>query len=643
MANKDDWQEEEVTSLEDLMEDELREEGHEESDASDEFKALFDEADEEEEFLDEEGLESEELMELSEESEEEDEDSLPLEDSELDESTLMAESDEEEEATEGDESEDLFASEDSTEEVETEATEGGTEEKTLASALEQLTEESEELQFDDEAVDNVLAADESITEDTELGSFESAEIEEKEFVDADTVVSVVESILFSTDKAVGIAFIKKAFEGTTVKTDQIKKAIETIQIEYAGSQRGVFLEEISGGYQLRTKVDNMNYLKRITKGRPFKLSGPALEVLAISAYKQPLIKAEVDEIRGVESGHLMRALMDRGLLRFAGKSELPGKPMLYETTKKFLEIFSLRSLKELPSLSEIDELIPEGIGEEEEKEHLSSVTDNMSLEAANSYSEGEEELGKIEETLGLIDTTTEFFEQEKAREKAREEKLRADGIREAVDFDEAVSDKDRRWLDRYDKKQEELRLAEEKAKEEAELAAQAEALAEETATEEKSEDTETADESAELFADSDVGSTDEIGDESAELFAESETDSSVETEVENSNEEELLEASTDEVGTDLVEEELADESELLLAEETDTNLSTENVDILEEASKEPLAEDSENKDEKDIALDNAFGSIQNALDAFESEDGIDIDAAPETEPKKEDKDKEAEA
>src|SRR5204863_3661148 len=101
----------------------------------------------------------------------------------------------------------------------------------------------------------------------------------------------------------------------------------------------------------------------LVKGRSFRLSGPALEVLSIVAYKQPVIKSEIDQIRGVESGHLVRALMEKNIVRFAGKSELPGKPMLYATTKEFLELFGLRNIRELPTLSEIDELIPEGIGE----------------------------------------------------------------------------------------------------------------------------------------------------------------------------------------------------------------------------------------------------------------------------------------
>lgn len=285
---------------------------------------------------------------------------------------------------------------------------------------------------------------------TELEEFETAEIEVREFLATEQIQSIVESILFATEKPQSLAVIKQAFKGTQVRSKDIKEAIQALMIDYASGKRGFTLEEINGGYQLRTKIDNMEYLKGMVKTRPFKLSGPALEVMSIVAYKQPLIKAQIDEIRGVESGHLLRALMEKGLVAFAGKSEFPGKPMLYQTTRKFLEIFGLRNLKELPSLSEIDDLIPEGIGEEEDKETLGDITQQMSEEIKNTYSEGEEELLKITEQLSDISTSSEFFEQEKARQKAKRDAERAQDIREALAVGEEVSPRDKNWLERYD-------------------------------------------------------------------------------------------------------------------------------------------------------------------------------------------------
>lgn len=295
---------------------------------------------------------------------------------------------------------------------------------------------------------------------------ENAEIEVEEmdetpteFIDNDRLISVIESLLFATDKPVSIATMKVLFKGSNIRTKDIQRALDHLASSYAAADRGVSVEEIHGGYQLRTKVDNTEYLKRLAKVRPFRLSGPALEVLAIAAYKQPITKTEVDQIRGVESGHLMRALMERGMVGFGEKSDLPGRPMTYVTTRKFLETFGLRNLKELPTLAEIDQLLPEGIGDEEEKETLSMVTDSMSNHVGTTYSEGEEELGDISESLKAIDTTSEFFEQEKIRQRVERDREKAQDLRDKITFGDEVEEKDRRWLARYEAKQEQIARA----------------------------------------------------------------------------------------------------------------------------------------------------------------------------------------
>lgn len=301
--------------------------------------------------------------------------------------------------------------------------------------------------------ESVIQADAQMDEPFEDPADNDADPEPLEFVEADQLISIIESLLFSTDKPVSVTTIKALFKNTNVRTKDITRAIDTLASEYASPQRGVTLEEINGGYQLRTKVDNSDFLKRLTKSRPFRLSGPALETMAIVAYKQPVTKHEIDEIRGVESGHLLRALMERGLVCFNGKAEnLPGKPMSYGTTRKFLETFGLRNLKELPTLSEIDEILPEGIGDVEEKETLADLTDRMSTELTSTYSEGEDELTKINDQLKKIDTSTEFFEQEKQRERDRRDHERAQDIRERLVLGDAVDEKDKRWLDRFEAK-----------------------------------------------------------------------------------------------------------------------------------------------------------------------------------------------
>lgn len=288
---------------------------------------------------------------------------------------------------------------------------------------------------------------------SELESFESAEIEEVYFIDNDQLISIIESLLFATDRPVSLAAMKQGFKGTNIKSKDIKAALETLASDYADARRGFTLEEVSGGYQLRTKSDNVNFLRQNVKARPFKLSGPALEVMSIVAYKQPITKAEIDQIRGVESGHLLRALMEKGLVAFGEKSDLPGKPMLYQSTKKFLEIFGLRNIKELPSLHEIDQLIPEGIGEEEEKQTLGDLTEGLSQEVGMTYSEGEDELMKITGQLEQITTTSDFFEQEKERQKLAKDKERARDIRDAIALGEEVAQRDLNWLERFDESQ----------------------------------------------------------------------------------------------------------------------------------------------------------------------------------------------
>lgn len=290
-------------------------------------------------------------------------------------------------------------------------------------------------------------------EGTELDSFEAAEIEEKEFVADEQLESIIESILFASDRPVSLASLKLVFKGTNIKTDRLRRAMDQLAVEYAGGRRGVTLEEVPGGWQLRTKIDNMNFLRRTLKARTFRLSGPALEVLSIVAYKQPVVKHEIDEIRGVESGHLLRALMEKHLVSFEGKSDLPGRPMQYGTTKKFLEIFSLRNLKELPTLSQIDELLPEGIGEEDEvkKQTLSDVTSAMSEQiGTGSFSQGEEELEKIQEQLEKISTSSDFFEQEKQRQREQRDRDRAQNIRDALAVGEHVSTRDKNWLTKFE-------------------------------------------------------------------------------------------------------------------------------------------------------------------------------------------------
>lgn len=491
--------------------------------------------------------------------------------------------------------------------------------ETEASLFLQEEEESEGFlpEASEDSVEEETNKEEMSLEGTELDDFDSVEIEEVEFVEEEQLESVVESVLFASDRPVSLASLKQLFDGTNIKTDKIRRALDQLAVEYAGGRRGVTLEEVPGGYQLRTKIDNMEFLKRTLKTRQFKLSGPALEVLSIVAYKQPLVKAEVDEIRGVESGHLLRALMEKNLVAFEGKSDLPGRPMQYGTTRKFLEIFGLRSLKELPTLSQIDELLPEGIDEEqaEEKQTLATLTDSLSETFMGAYSQGEDELMKIQSQLEEISTTTNFFEEEKRRQAEKKDQDRAQAIRDALAFGEPVATRDANWLQKYDEALAAgTTLVQIAAEKKAAFMKPKVAVAEGEVTEEveASEggdemdeldraiaefDAET-DEDSEMEMDSEESDEDMSADSEEDDDAEMSLDSAEEESEEDSDEDESLEMADDEESEDMEED--ADEDELFAESDDEEEETLDFVESDEDADGYDLSseDDEESEDEE---------------------------------------------
>ncbi len=266
------------------------------------------------------------------------------------------------------------------------------------------------------------------------------------------LISILESLLFSTDKPMTAKGLKNFLEEACEKNDlnlsftinEIKKALQSLKEDYQSTRRGVVLEELGGGFQIRTKAENKVFLQKTIKARPFRLSEPALEVLSLIAYNQPCIKAKVDEIRGIDCSHLIRTLMEKNLLCFDGKSDLPGKPMLYKTTSKFLEVFGLKSLRDLPSLSEIEELFPEDVENETKQTTLSDVSEAKREEFLKTYSSQEKDLEDMTETLKEIKTTTEFFEKEKKEKKASH-------LLSALEEGQKLAVRDLKWLDSYQK------------------------------------------------------------------------------------------------------------------------------------------------------------------------------------------------
>ncbi len=137
-----------------------------------------------------------------------------------------------------------------------------------------------------------------------------------------------------------------------------KAIVEELNREYVEQGRAFEIWEVAGGYQMRTRPEYAGYLRQLQKERPLRLSRAALETLSVVAYKQPVTRAEIEHVRGVDAGPVLRSLVDRRLVKIAGHREVPGRPMVYGTTRRFLEVFGLAKLDDLPTLREIEELLP---------------------------------------------------------------------------------------------------------------------------------------------------------------------------------------------------------------------------------------------------------------------------------------------
>jgi segregation and condensation protein B len=164
---------------------------------------------------------------------------------------------------------------------------------------------------------------------------------------------IIEALLFVAGEAVSLERLQKIIP--EAERGQLLRALERLKARYQG--RGVVLKEVAEGFRLETDPSLAPYIQRLLYGAPPKLSRAALETLAIIAYKQPITKAEIEALRGVDSSGALKALLEKDLVRVAGRKDLPGKPLLYATTRRFLEVFGLKDLKELPSLKELEEWV----------------------------------------------------------------------------------------------------------------------------------------------------------------------------------------------------------------------------------------------------------------------------------------------
>jgi len=170
----------------------------------------------------------------------------------------------------------------------------------------------------------------------------------------ENIKNIIESLLFVAGEPLAIERIRKVLE--IADTKEIRNALEDLLQDYETRKGGFFLDEVAGGYQIRTRPEYREWIKRLIQPPPVRISKAALETLAIIAYKQPLLRSDIEHIRGVDCGGVLRMLLERRLVRVLGRKEIPGRPLIYATTKQFLEVFDLKDLKDLPSPKEIEEL-----------------------------------------------------------------------------------------------------------------------------------------------------------------------------------------------------------------------------------------------------------------------------------------------
>jgi segregation and condensation protein B len=177
-------------------------------------------------------------------------------------------------------------------------------------------------------------------------------------MEREEIKSILESLLFVADGPLTVQRFAEILDGVNKET--ILTLLQELQNDLEAPSRGLQLVEVAGGYQLRTAKVNADWVKKFLGGRPARMGRATMETLAIIAYRQPITKAEIESIRGVDVDGVITTLLERNLIRAVARKDVPGRPFLYGTTAEFLQLFNLKDLTELPTLKETDEIsLPE--------------------------------------------------------------------------------------------------------------------------------------------------------------------------------------------------------------------------------------------------------------------------------------------
>jgi segregation and condensation protein B len=247
-------------------------------------------------------------------------------------------------------------------------------------------------------------------------------------LDLSEVESCLEALLFMTDKPMSTAKLRELL-GPEFPHSIFQEAITSLRDRYKAIRHGIELVEVAGGFQFRTKPGRAALARKLAKVQTQRLSSGAMETLAIVAYRQPVMKEDIDKVRGVDSSHFIRGLLDKKLIKIAGRSELPGRPMLYSTSQEFLELFGLKDLSAMPSLRELEQMVPasqSGNPEDEDPrvKEMRRLVSQMKTDSTNlSYDPKEDEkiLSQIKERVSSIPTSSPYLDAQKAAEKLARE------------------------------------------------------------------------------------------------------------------------------------------------------------------------------------------------------------------------------
>ena len=165
---------------------------------------------------------------------------------------------------------------------------------------------------------------------------------------------ILEALLFASDKPLAIKELHAVLP--EAKPAEITGALRVLRYEYEAMGRSFALHEVGGGFQFRSRPEYGGYILKMLQASPARLSRATMETLAIIAYKQPVLRQEIERLRGVDVGGILKTLLEKGLVKIMGRKNLPGRPLVYGTTRKFLEVFDLKDIESLPKIKELKAL-----------------------------------------------------------------------------------------------------------------------------------------------------------------------------------------------------------------------------------------------------------------------------------------------